>query len=88
MASGRFRMVVTAEATNGARYRSTVAAPYDPGYGGTAIMLGQSALSLVEDTDALPDAAGVLTPASAIGTPLVDRLRAHGFTLETTRLPD
>ncbi len=88
MASGRFRMVVTAEATNGSRYRSTVAAPYDPGYGGTAIMLGQAALALVEDVDELPDAAGVLTPASAIGEPLVERLRAHRFTLETKRLDD
>jgi short subunit dehydrogenase-like uncharacterized protein len=86
-ASGRFRMEVTAEATNGARYRTTVAAPYDPGYGGTAVMLGQAALALAQDRDRLPDAAGVLTPATAIGTPLVERLREHRFTLETTRLP-
>jgi short subunit dehydrogenase-like uncharacterized protein len=86
-AKGRFRMEVTAQATNGARYRTTVAAPYDPGYSGTAVMLGQAALSLVEDGDQLPDAAGVLTPATALGAPLVDRLRAHRFTLETERLP-
>jgi short subunit dehydrogenase-like uncharacterized protein len=87
-AKGRFRMEVTAEATNGARYRTTVAAPYDPGYSGTAVMLGQAALALVEDVDDLPDAAGVLTPASALGAPLVERLRAHRFTLATERLPD
>jgi len=86
-ANGRFRMEVTAEATNGARYRTTVAAPYDPGYSGTAVMLGQAALALVEDGDTLPDAAGVLTPATALGAPLVERLRAHRFTLETERLP-
>ena len=86
-ASGRFRMEVTGEATDGARYRTTVAAPYDPGYGGTAVMFGQAALALVEDRDRLPDAAGVLTPATAIGVPLVDRLRAQRFTIETTRLP-
>ena len=84
MASGRFRMVITADATNGARYRTTVAAPYDPGYGGTAIMLGQAALALVEDGDALPEAAGVLTPATAIGQPLVARLREHRFTARAT----
>jgi len=50
-------------------------------------MLGQAALSLVEDGDRLPEAAGVLTPATALGAPLVDRLRAHRFTLETERLP-
>ena len=87
-AAGRFRMEVTGEATNGARYRTTVAAPYDPGYSGTAVMLGQAALSLLEDGDRLPDAAGVLTPATAIGMPLVERLREHAFTLETVRLPD
>ena len=86
-AAGRFRMEVTGEATNGARYRTTVAAPYDPGYSGTAVMLGQAALSLLEDGDRLPDAAGVLTPATAIGMPLVERLREHAFTLETVRLP-
>lgn len=87
-AKGRFRMEVTTQASNGARYRTVVAAPYDPGYGGTAVMLGQAALALVEDGDRLPDAAGVLTPATALGAPLAERLRAHRFTLETQRLPD
>ena len=49
MTSGRFRMEVTAEATNGARYRSTVFAPYDPGYSGTAVMFGEAALALCDD---------------------------------------
>ncbi len=87
MGAGRFRMEVTAEATNGARYRATVAAPYDPGYSGTAVMLGQSALALAQEDAGLPDATGVLTPATALGMPLVHRLRAHGFTLEVERLP-
>ena len=86
MAAGRFRMVVTGEASNGGRYRTTVGAPYDPGYSGTAIMLGQSALALLLDEDHLPESSGgVLTPATAIGRPLVDRLREHGFTLDTVR---
>lgn len=88
MAAGRFRMEVTAEASNGSRYRATVAAPYDPGYSGTAIMLGQASLALAEGDPGLPDATGVLTPATAIGMPLVHRLRAHGFTLDVERLPD
>ncbi|PKW27752.1 saccharopine dehydrogenase family protein [Phycicoccus duodecadis] len=87
MRAGRFRMVVTAAASNGSRYRATVAAPYDPGYSGTAIMLGQSALALAQDDAGLPAATGVLTPATALGMPLVHRLRAHGFTLEVERLP-
>ena len=86
MAAGRFRMEVTAETSDGGRYRTTVGAPYDPGYSGTAIMLGQSALAILLDADRLPDnGGGVLTPATAIGRPLVDRLREHAFTLDTER---
>ncbi len=85
-AAGRFRMEIGATTTTGARYRTTVAAPYDPGYGGTAIMFGQVALCLALDGDRLPDRSGVLTPATAMGTLLADRLRAHGFTLETERV--
>jgi short subunit dehydrogenase-like uncharacterized protein len=45
-------------------------------------MLGESALCLVLDRDALPDRAGMLTPATAMGDALVERLRAAGQTLE------
>ncbi|MEV1166845.1 saccharopine dehydrogenase NADP-binding domain-containing protein [Nonomuraea sp. NPDC049784] len=50
----------------------------DPGYGETAKMLGESALCLAFDD--LPDRAGQLTTASAMGQPLIDRLRAAGMT--------
>ncbi|MGL5860226.1 MAG: enoyl-ACP reductase, partial [Phycicoccus sp.] len=53
-------------------------------YTGTAVMFGQSALALALDEDRLPTAAGVLTPATGIGTPLVERLRTHRFTVETS----
>ena len=85
MARGRFRMDITAETTSDARYLTTVSAPYYPGYSGTAIMLGQAALALVNDTASLPDRAGVLTPSSGIGMPLIERLRRHGFSFETRR---
>jgi short subunit dehydrogenase-like uncharacterized protein len=78
---GHFRIEVHADTTGGARYRAVVAAQGDPGYAATAVMLGQSALALALDDD-LPDAAGVLTPATGIGPPLVERLRAQGFTAE------
>lgn len=83
MQQGRFVMDIEAVTTTGVRYRTRVAADHDPGYSGTAIMLGQSALALC--SDGLPDAAGVLTPATGIGMPLVQRLRACGFRLETER---
>ena len=52
----------------------------DPGYGGAARMLGESALCLVRDETDSPLDGGVLTPASGIGMPLVERLRDVGFT--------
>jgi short subunit dehydrogenase-like uncharacterized protein len=59
---------------------AVVGADMDPGYGATARMLGESGVALLrDDTDSSLDG-GVLTPASAIGEPLADRLRAVGFT--------
>jgi short subunit dehydrogenase-like uncharacterized protein len=51
----------------------------DPGYGATAQMLGESALCLLRDEVDSPLSGGVLTPASAIGEPLADRLREADF---------
>ncbi|WP_374928987.1 saccharopine dehydrogenase family protein [Kytococcus sedentarius] len=86
MASGRFVMELDAETTTGARYLTTVAAERDPGYTGTAVMLGESALALAMADDSLPSRTGVLTPATALGPALVHRLRERGFTLETRRV--
>jgi len=80
--AGMFEIEVVATTTNAAVYVAGVAAPYDPGYDGTAIMLGESALALTEGEGT--ECAGVLTPATAFGSALVDRLRSHGFTLEVT----
>jgi len=49
----------------------------DPGYDETSKMLGESALCLVGDD--LPDVAGQLTTAQAMGDALVDRLQAAGL---------
>ena len=81
---GHFRTETTGTATSGARYRTTLAMRGDPGYAATAVMLGCSALSLALDD--LPSPGGVLTPATALGTALVDRLRAAGALLTTERL--
>ncbi|OFE17774.1 enoyl-ACP reductase [Humibacillus sp. DSM 29435] len=82
-AAGRFRMEIRSTTTTGARYLTKVGADYDPGYNGTAVMLGEAALSLALDGDLLPERSGVLTPATAMGGVLVDRLRAHGFVFDT-----
>ncbi|MFC5278753.1 saccharopine dehydrogenase family protein [Halorubrum rubrum] len=52
----------------------------DPGYGATARMLGESAVSLARGDVDSPFDGGVLTPASGIGLPLADRLRDVDFT--------
>lgn len=80
---GHFTVEVTATTTSGARYRTTVAAQGDPGYAATAVMFGQAGLCLASDD--LPGPGGVLTPATALGEPLVERLRGQGFTLRTER---
>ncbi|TDD25075.1 saccharopine dehydrogenase family protein [Nonomuraea diastatica] len=53
----------------------------DPGYDETAKMLAESALCLAFDD--VPDLAGQLTTASAMGRPLIDRLQAAGITFTT-----
>ena len=49
----------------------------DPGYGETSKMLAESALCLAHDD--LPDRAGQLTPAVAMGDALINRLQAAGI---------
>ena len=80
--SGFFRMVVDAGTEDGGRYRAVAAGQGDPGYAATAVMLGESALALALDGDRLPDRAGSLTPATALGDVLVERLRAAGHTYD------
>jgi short subunit dehydrogenase-like uncharacterized protein len=82
---GRFEMAVRARTSSGARYLARIAAQGDPGYAATSVMLGESALSLALDGERLPPAAGILTPATAMGTALATRLRAAGFRLEVER---
>ncbi len=77
------RVVGRGTATDG-RFtaEAVVGADLDPGYGATARMLGESAMCLLRDETESPLDGGVLTPASAVGVPLADRLRAAGFTAE------
>jgi short subunit dehydrogenase-like uncharacterized protein len=85
-AKGQFAIRVHGRTSTGDHFVAVVAAQGDPGYAATAVMMGESVLALALDGAALPDAAGVLTPATGLGLPLVDRLRANGFTIEASRL--
>ena len=82
-ASGYFRTLLLGKIPAGAGgsemwVKGTVAGSSSPGYSETAKMLGESALCLALDD--LPRRGGILTPAVAMGLPLVERLRAAGMT--------
>lgn len=83
---GSFRIEIHARTSSGARYLCRVAAQGDPGYKATSVMFGESSLCLALDAERLPSRAGVLTPATAMGDELTQRLRLAGQTLEVERL--
>ncbi len=80
--SGFFRIDVHTRTASGARRVCRITAQGDPGYAATAVMLGESALCLAGDRAGLPERAGVLTPATALGAALAARLRAAGHTYD------
>ncbi|WP_330233264.1 saccharopine dehydrogenase NADP-binding domain-containing protein [Nocardia sp. NBC_00508] len=84
-ASGWFTMKTFAHTTSGTKYVATFSGTGDPGYKGTAVLLGESGLCLAFDTDKQPELAGLLTPAAAMGDALTDRLRAAGMTITVDR---
>ena len=75
---GFFNIDIHTTTSSGERLRCEIRASGDPGYKATAVMLGESALCLALDD--LPETAGVLTPASAMGRVLADRLTEAGHT--------
>ncbi len=76
--SGYFRVYVYGTSDKGKKVKGVVEGTSDPGYGETAKMLGEAALCLASDN--LSSSGGVLTPASAMGMTLIERLRAAGMT--------
>ncbi len=84
---GHFTIDVYTTTSTGDRYVSRVKAKGDPGYAATAMMLGESALALALDRDALPSVGGgVLTPASGIGDALIHRLRGAGMEISARKV--
>lgn len=77
---GFFNIDVHTTTSSGAKVVAEIRASGDPGYKATAVMLGESALALALDEDRLPAVAGVLTPATAMGGVLTQRLRDAGQT--------
>lgn len=61
----------------------------DPGYGDTCRMVAESALSIVKSHDSIPGKqGGILTPATAFGQVLIDRLTHNGgMVFEVSDIP-
>ena len=78
-AAGWFKVRFVGE--GGGRRVVTEVAGGDPGYDETAKMLGESALCLAFDD--LPETAGQVTTATAMGDALLDRLRRAGISFTT-----
>lgn len=79
---GHFRLVTSTRTERGDRLEAVFAAQGDPGYAATSVMLGEAALALALDGERCSPRGGVLTPATAMGDVLVERLRAQGFTID------
>lgn len=79
MDHGWFRCEFFGKASSGRTAQGVISDTGDPGNRVTVKCLCESALALA--LDQLPDRAGVLTPATALGDVLVTRLRARGMTL-------
>jgi short subunit dehydrogenase-like uncharacterized protein len=84
--TGFFRIQIHTQTSAGLRYLAAIEAHGDPGYAATSVMLGETGLCLALDKDHLPDRAGVLTPATAMGAALATRLRSAGHTLTTRQI--
>jgi short subunit dehydrogenase-like uncharacterized protein len=66
----------------GAKRVMTAVRGGDPGYDETSKMVSEAALCLAQDRERLPETAGVITPALAMGDLLTARLRAAGIVFE------
>jgi short subunit dehydrogenase-like uncharacterized protein len=71
--AGYFDIRFHGSTDDGDSIETKVTGDADPGYGSTAKMLGEAAVALVEGSGP----GGFLTPATAFGDDLIDRLTAH-----------
>ncbi len=76
-----YRLDVFAASERGDLVRGQLLGRGHPGYRSTATVAAESALALAIDRDRLPAFAGILTPATALGLPVLDRLKTAGIEL-------
>lgn len=75
----RYRLDVRAVDTSGGTQDVVVEADGHPGYKSTATMLGEAALALADPAAPVPDGAGFLTPATALGLAVLPRFEEAGL---------
>ncbi len=81
--TGFYNLALLGKLRNGLVIKGKVKGDRDPGYGSTSKMLGESAVCLAKDRAILPPTSGVLTPSTAMGDALLDRLEKNaGLTFE------
>lgn len=79
---GSYELLFLGTAADGTTFKARVTGDRDPGYGSTAKMIAEAAMCLSE-LPAEDVAGGFWTPASAMGTQLIERLVEHaGLTFE------
>jgi short subunit dehydrogenase-like uncharacterized protein len=76
-----YRLDLEARSTSGRRAAATLHGQGNPGYRSSPRILAEAAIALAHD-DRLPDRHGVLTPATALGLPFIDRFPLAGLQLE------
>ncbi len=84
-AAGRFTVLILADAGTPDVPVVVRVRGGDPGYGETARMLAEAALTLASDER--PDVAGVVTPAVGLGAPYRRRLEGSGIGFEVLEAP-
>ncbi|MDB9926618.1 saccharopine dehydrogenase NADP-binding domain-containing protein [Hyphomicrobiales bacterium] len=85
MENGFFDSFFSAEVGGGEKKLFRVHGKGDPGYKVTSKFVCESALTLIKEREKLPGGqgyGGVLTPASGLGQPLIDRLSSNGVNFE------
>ncbi len=84
LASGFMNYAFVGVAEDGSHVMADMKAQGDPGYRVTIMLLCEAglALALSDDLPGGPERGGVLTPATALGKPYLQRLRAGGLTME------
>jgi short subunit dehydrogenase-like uncharacterized protein len=79
--SGFYDLLFVAEVADGKTLSAVVKGDMDPGYGSTSKMIVESAVCLLQNPGA--SSGGILTPASAMGSLLIERLQDNaGLTFE------